>query len=501
MGNGTYLWKADRATNSNYAILYVGNDPTQFSASINLAADGVQGSHSVMLGSNPGIQVGEIVLIDINTDNDPDVVWGPSHDPPGGGSRRWFVRQDRSLNQIVKVTAVQGTTLTFETPLNITFKTAYAAQVSRFALPWTHGVGVEDIYFYGGMGGDWHGNVSVNQCDSCWIKHVEGHYAIGTNIGFYGTYRSELRDSYIHETPSPDPGGGGYLSGLNYGAADNLFENNIMWNGNKNIVMRGTGGGNVVAYNYMDDAFGSTYPQSPEAGVNAGHYTTPHMELLEGNYSHNYKGDSYWGNSIYITVFRNQLSAQRAAHPPLNSYTFTSGSCVYRYGDYDGRTAVDLQAYSYYTNFVGNVLGRQGQVLNGYDSNSCFDSTEVGWNYENLTNFLPTNTVPMWQMGSYQATVNTTGNWTWVATTYQTQLRQGNWDWVTQSQTWYPNSGIGASGSPGSGTPQSIPNSLYLTQKPAFFGSNTWPWVDPSTGIPYILPAKARFDAGTSNSL
>ena len=46
-----------------------------------------------------------------------------------------------------------------------------------------------------------------------------------------------------------------------------------------------------------------------------------------------------------------------------------------------------------------------------------------------------------------------------------------------------------------------LPNSFYLTQKPAFFDAGrgyTWPWVDP-IGSPqlYELPAKARFDAGT----
>ena len=45
----------------------------------------------------------------------------------------------------------------------------------------------------------------------------------------------------------------------------------------------------------MDDAFGFTYPNFPEAGVNAGHYTTPHYELLEGNWLHNYKGDAFLG--------------------------------------------------------------------------------------------------------------------------------------------------------------------------------------------------------------
>jgi hypothetical protein len=489
----TQLIKADRASNPSWAILYVGRDPTQFSASINLASDAAQGANSLALVSNPGIQVGEIVLVDQNTDTDPDVVWGPVHDPPGGGSRRWFVRQDRSLNQMMEVTAVNGNTITFATPFHITFKTAYAAQLSRYAQPVPHGMGVENIFFFGGMGGDWHGNVSMNLCAYCWIKNIEAFWSLGTSVGLYGSYRSELRDSYIHETPSPDPGGGGYMVGLNYGASDNLVENNIMWYGNKEIVMRGTGGGNVIAYNYMDDAFGSTYPNTPEAGANAGHYTTPHMELLEGNYSQNYKGDSYWGNSIYITVFRNHLSGLRAGASPLGTYATNpsqTGGCSYPYGDFEGRGAVDVQAYSYNTNFVGNVLGFSGQTLLRYSS-GCYSPTQTRFVYENLDNSITDNAVIMWNMGAYQATQNTScGCWSWDSTTYQTQLRQGNWDWATKTQSW---DGIGGTGSPGSGTPQTIPNSLYLTSKPAFFGSNPWPWVDPSTGLVSTLPAKARF--------
>jgi hypothetical protein len=496
----TQLVKADRGSNPNYAILYIGNNPTQFSTSINLASDAVQGSNSLTLVSNPRIRIGEIVLIDHNTDNDPNVFWSPTHDPPGGGSRRWFVRQDRSINQMMEVTAVNGGTITFSTPFHYTFKTAFQAQLSRYANPVTKGIGIEDIYFFGGMGGDWHGNVSMNLCAYCWIKNIEAHWSTGTSVGLYGTFRSELRDSYIHETPDPNPGGAGYLVGLNYGASDNLVENNIMWYGNKEIVMRGTGGGNVVAYNYMDDSFGSKYPQSPEAGLNAGHYTTPHMELLEGNYSQNYRGDSYWGNSIYITVFRNWLSAVRAAHPPLNTYSMTppnSNNCLLKYGDYSGRTAVNVSAYSYYTNFVGNVLGTQGQVLLGYNSNSCFDDHEHAFDFEVLSGVPSNNQVAMWFMGDDQSHVNIDGNWAWVATTYQTQLRQGNWDWVSAKQIWYQNP-IGAQGV-GNGTAQSIPNSMYLTTKPAFFGSTLWPWVDPSTGATYTLPAKARYEAGTPN--
>ena len=37
--------------------------------------------------------------------------------------------------------------------------------------------------------------------------------------------------------------------------------------------------------------------------------------------------------------------------------------------------------------------------------------------------------------------------------------------------------------------------------KPTFFGANPWPWVDPTTGNLSTLPAKARFDAGTPNTV
>src|SRR5207253_797881 len=50
---GTRLIKADRATNLNYAILYLGWDPSQFSSSTNLAADAVKGTNSLTLVGNP----------------------------------------------------------------------------------------------------------------------------------------------------------------------------------------------------------------------------------------------------------------------------------------------------------------------------------------------------------------------------------------------------------------------------------------------------------------
>jgi hypothetical protein len=74
--------------------------------------------------------------------------------------------------------------------------------------------------------------------------------------------------------------------------------------------------------------------------------------------------------------------------------------------------------------------------------------------------------------------------------TLSTVIRDGNWDFLTNSVHWH-NTPAG----------YTIPSSLYLNSKPAFFGANVWPWVEPLTGTTRILPAKARYDAGTPNTV
>ena len=93
-----------------------------------------------------------------------------------------------------------------------------------------------------------------------------------------------------------------------------------------------------------------------------------------------------------------------------------------------------------------------------------------------------------------------------------TILRDGNFDYFTGLTHWHGIGGYcnssnsaGATCAGQATTPPAVPtlpNSLYLTSKPAFFGSNPWPWVDgtnASNPLPGTLPARTRFDAGTPN--
>jgi hypothetical protein len=494
----TQLVKSDRATNTNYGVLYVHPNNLWVSNSYNLASDAVQGAYSVTLSSVPSdVHVGDIVDVDEEADNDANVYWG-NNDPPGGGSRTWFSfknRPSRTLTQILEVSAVNGATITFDTPLTYPYHTSSSsctgcdAQLSTVTSSFLHGVGIENLFVWGGMGGDGNANLPIYDCAYCWVKNVESAWSGGSSIGLYEDFRNVVRDNYVHETPGPRPGGGGYLFNASGGSSENLIENNIFWYGNKVDVMRASGGGNVFAYNYTDDSFGDQYPDSMEDGINAGHYTTPHLELLEGNYSSNFDGDSFWGGSIFITGFRNWLSQHRAAHPPLNTYTYTDSCGVHLYGDYNGsaRAAVNIQAYNYYSSLIGNVLGTSGQVLLGAEAclgaQSAFVTqvtTTTQWNAMNNN-----NQVPEWQMGTLQP-----GGWTFVATTVNTQTRTANWDWYTRAIHCYGTGGTTDLGCTG----VTVPNSFYLTSKPVFFGSQTWPWVNPTTGTTYTLPAKYCFE-------
>jgi hypothetical protein len=472
-GTSTRLVKIDQATRA-FPVVILGNrwSTAKFVSSTDLATNGIKGSRTVRLGAvpSPPLTVGEIVYLDQLTD--PGLTHWGDRSPPGDASRRWFTRMDRPLTQMVEVDSVDGTAVTFTTPLHIDFATAFSAQLSRYGEGWvrpaTRWSGVEDLYLEGGSGGDGGGNIALFVCAYCWVKGVESAHSLGTSVNLAGCFRCEVRDSYVHTSDNPNPGGDGYLLGLNMGSADNLVENNVVWNGNKMIVMRATGGGNVIAYNYLDDGYGAEYPGLVEVGLNASHMTTSHMELFEGNQCFNFDSDDYWGNAIDITVFRNHFTGRRRNADNLGLE------------DAYNRRAVGLTKWSLWYTFAGNVLGAPGQAsirpqtelvyeaVPGLGSRSGFDDDKYGY---------------MWKLG-YTGEDSAAPRDEQVLSTL---IRHGNFDYVTGRVAWDP-------GNPN----HDLPPSLYLASKPAFFGRLPWPWVDPAGARPLqTLPARARFDAGT----
>ena len=125
-------------------------------------------------------------------------------------------------------------------------------------------------------------------------------------------------------------------------------------------------------------------------------------------------------------------------------------------------------AYSYWMSFVGNVLGAAGQ-MDGWVYETTFTAGKPG----------------IWMLGWDAVKPYPTD-----ARCSTSTLRHGNFDYLTNTVKWDPAIGDRA-----------LPNSLYLSRKPAFFEAGRgyiWPWVDPAGTVRlHTLPAKARYDAGT----
>lgn len=293
-GAGPGKTRLVKAEGSEFPVIIIGLRWPKTTQAVDLAA---KGTKSAKLKSNPGLLPGEIVTVDQLTD--PELTQWSKRSPEGDPSREWFGRPNRPIGQTLEVKSATGNTVTFTTPFHIGFTTKSGAQLTRISdsddgevVPAVRRSGIEDLYVSGGEGGDGGGNIHLFATAYSGVRNVESDRSLGGSVVFTGTFRSVLRDSYLHTTREPNPGGGGYGIVLNNYAADNLIENNISWNFNKVIAMRTTGGGNVIGYNYMEDGWGAGYPGIPEVGLNASHMTTPHYELFEGNQSWNFGGDS-----------------------------------------------------------------------------------------------------------------------------------------------------------------------------------------------------------------
>lgn len=421
--------------------------------SVDLTVDAPKGATSVQVTSSAGFSVGQLVLLDEITD-DSFVTWGSNPAvAPGGEGRGWFTRYDRPVGQMLEIAAIDGSRVSFTTALHIAFDTTHAAQLTRYTHPGVRNAGLEDLYISGGR----NGNISMSLAMYSWVRNVDSDQSFGDSIGLIASFRCVVRDSYFHDTTHPYPGGAGYLLSIGEYTADSLIENSIFVNANKVMVMRASGGGNVIGYNYFDNGYIEYNHDWVETGINASHMTCPHFELFEGNQAFNADGDNTWGGAVYNTFFRNHLTGKRRS-----------------FADIQNRRGIGLMYGHYYYSFVGNVLGYDEMSPAPYGGFTYED----GWPWEG-------DPVPMWRLGYNPEDWDAPAE----ARVVNTAFRHGNFDFATHAIHWDAVT-----------SNRTLPPSMYLTSKPPFFGSSQWPWVDPLTGMLYALPARARFDGGSPSS-
>lgn len=417
---------------------------THFGPPLRLAADAAKGSTALVLANASGVAAGEILHLDQL--DDPAVVQGK--DCPyfkRGEQGAW-----RSIGQMVEVKAKSGNTLTLASPLHWTFTRALQAEVVQLQEGATRHAGIEDLHLLDG-------GIIVQYAAYSWIKNVETERVNGVHVVLVGAHRFVLRDSYAHHSAKYSYGGTSYGYSLEWQASDNLIENNVVWYMNKPIQFRSSGGGNVVAYNYVDDSWSQPDAAGKfwfqELSIDS-HCSFSHMELVEGNYAPHMGVAATWGNAGYITYFRNHASSQfRTITTP--------------YGNVE---AIQIDARVIGMNVVGNVLGKPGLR---------------GARYETATPAMCREPVPFVYRFNYDSSLGYCAfPDPWDSQAVDTLLRHGNFDYVNGKAMWDPRI-----------QGRDLPASLYLKEKPAFFGGAAWPCVDPlGASKACELPAKKRFD-------
>ena len=493
--NQTKLMKTNGARVNDYRaedaspIIVVGPNrwpKPDSTTSVNLLADAVQGETFVMVTNAAGFAPGQFVLLDEDDYNTAawmplpnrlgatmnSMIWASDrivfqqHNPPDSfddafpASLSWFSRPGRPLNEIKEIVAVSDNRITFSTPIHITYTTSKIAQLTRYTGEHAHirDAGIEDLSVSGG--GD--GNIRFEAAAYSWVKNIENTLWLGEAIGVNQSFRIEIRDSYIHDGVWPYPGGGGYGIGLAGATSEVLIENNIVNKMNKVMVAKSAGAGSVVGYNYMDNGFIANQPGWVEVGLSGSHMVGSHHILFEGNESFNYDSDNTHGNAIAMTIFRNHLTGRRRDFSDLGNVR-----------------GAGLMIGSWWHSFIGNVLGEQGRM--------------TGWVYEDPGDGTYGTTASPWGPGSYIWKLGyDPTHWEQAADpkVKSTTIRDGNFDYLTNQVRW-------------DRAPETLPPSLYLRAKPAFFGSTPWPWVDPIGDTKLgVLPARhtVRHEACQSTS-
>ena len=471
----------------------------------NVTADALRGSRTIQIASASAYAVGDVITIDhldgpaapsgnamLNGGylffwdsqyfkRQPSYSWaGPGTGAPpinvydfpsANAAAQSAVPQWRSTSQQTEIVAISGNTLTTRDPLYIDFPLSLGPQVWRTVPMNTGSVwlgnrwsGIENIAVAGGnnMWGFPGGTVAFSYMAYAWAKGIEADGArwnpfnpahpgkYGYNVGLGRCYRCVVRDSYAHGATDQNPGGQSYGIVVTVGSSNSLIENNISIQNNKPVVLSVTGGGNVIAYNYVDEAVLWNSPGWQENAIDDSHSAFTHHDLIEGNWTPNLGGDTTHGNSGWHTHLRNYANG-------ANSSGGITGS----------PRAVGMDGWTHFHAYIGNVL----------NGGTVYQTTPTSQSGR-----------PIYELG------NKTGNCGWGCWDNGYALahiyRDGNWDNVTNGVVW-------AAGA------RAIPPSFYLTSKPAFFGNYPWPWVEPTAataaGRVMTLPAKARYDAGVPN--
>ncbi|MDR0474210.1 MAG: Ig-like domain-containing protein [Treponema sp.] len=484
-------------TGNQYGVFTIGYLEPQYSSTkvVNVTNSPKVGDTSITVADSGSFKAGDILVLDRLADDGGDPT-GESglgtewrlHGLHMRGPKEYHHNQGpispsgyRPVRQYVEIKSVSGNTLQLSNRINIAFPNALNPQVWKAGdFTPVGGVDAGDAQVqYSGIENmklqsvTWtypHSPSIVLHFNSSysWVKNVESDGGYGRNCtNWWGTtefckfasvhirvrgFRNHVTGCYVYSSSNNHPGGTGY--GIEFMGSDCLIDNNIAEDLCKPVEGYVSGGGNVIAYNYVPN----TAEYEPghgwqETGIDTSHAAYSHSDLFEGNYAVNISTDSTAGNNGWYVIFRNHAWGR-------NKYKNTgAGSPLHALGIYAWNNEhasignVWLEPEDVANGLIGNrvdqpsspnggwVVYRLGAIANGWGPR---DPSDAGYWYDFNSEY-PNG---------------------WVFSKFQRHL-----DYNYFNDNIYDNP---------ANTVKTLPDSLYLKSAPDYFAGYVWPPVNPS---------------------
>jgi len=319
----------------------------------------------------------------------------------------------------------------------------------------------------------------------CWVKNVwsDGTYFDETGRGFMGKhievdgFRNNVSGNAFIGSSQNGSGGNGY--GIRPMGTDCLIDNNILDKLCRPILGQCTGGGNVIAYNYVRNTHSirwnrdvdpatyfdastrpplANYTQPEDTysydSMNSSHGSYCHSDLFEGNYTPNFGTDAVWGNTGEMTFFRNHNWGDNEKPHPLGSAWTNLG-------------AVKIADWMNLHISIGNVLLSPRTI-------ATYSDRQIWGGAGNRING---NALVVYRFGNSEGGQYSFNNF----------YNHYDYNYITQGVIKDENNKV------------ALPNSLFLTSAPDYFTDSgiKWPPVNPDGATDTerigVLPAVKRY--------
>lgn len=409
----------------------------------NITSGYTKGSTSLVLSNVTGLpKIGHIIAIDQL--NDGSLV---EDDLGDGGDYTSRLSGERAQCQYVILTSSNGNTIGISPGLHMgNWAAAQSPQCWWWTSDDTCWSGVEDFTITNNAGTGTSA-VLIQEARDCWVKNIRCYKSPTDFVRTIQCIHITVEGCSMLSAQSG--------SSQSYGVTWFMTSDSLMWNCNSysmaaSYVDAPQAMGNVCAYNYFTNSSYDDINVNWDIAAIASHDAHSCMNLHEGNWANKAYIDNDHGSASHNTEFRNRYHGKQADPRTLNTHSYVA------------------QGWCRSNNIVGNILGTTGYHTNYWCTNQTQSDNYGDWSII----ILGRDGQPGWG--------NDIPGSTYI---------HGNWDSANAAQTW--DSG---------NEDHTLPDSLFLTAKPSWWGICPWPPYDPVTlNISATnIPAGYRYIFGTN---